>query len=354
MNEYNNSPLQSKTLANILITMATLGIVETSFIIYYTKKHMKLNSLIKSLLIFQFVQHLLTHGVIIYIAIQLTYNYDSSDQTTCFIIGISTFALFPAHFFTNTAITVTRLFIAWKTENHRLFDPRSIMRIIVISLIFYYSIKLILLYFGVGGDGAAGFYQSCLYKDDGVMAFNYFSVLLNICIVTCGGFADAYLVYFLKKMKKRDADVQRNEPIPWKSGNHSKTSLRVPVMATVLSSISFFVILINTSIYRYTANKEWTMFYMNVKSIIIFMILDPVTIFLTVKFKQAQVNNIIRMPKIVPPKIHDVHKSTSNSSEPDRETNFDHTFDNPTESVDPVAKLGSVSACNPRYLDTKV
>ena len=336
MNEHTDSPLNSKTLANILIITATLGIVGTSFIVYYTKTRMKLNSLIKSMLIFQFLQHILNHGAIIFIAIQLTYNYDSSDQITCFMFGFSALALYPAHFFMNTAITVTRLFIAWKTENHRLFDPQLIMKIIIVLVISFYGVKLILLYLAAG-KGA--FFQSCLYKDDGNNIFNYLSVGLNIFIVICGGFADAFLVYFLKKMKKRDAEVQKNEPIPWKSGNHSKTSLRVPVMATVLSSISFLTIMLSIFIFKFTSlDKEWKMFYTNFKSILTLLILDPVTIFLTVKYKQAQGEIINRMPKFLSPKIGDVHESTANSSESARAINSDPAFGNTIEPLSTIAK----------------
>ena len=363
-NEMADSPLRSETLTNILIGIATLGTVQTSFIIYYTKMKLKINALIKSLLIFQFFLHILNNGLIIYIAIQLAYNYDSSDQTTCLFFGISTLVLYPAHFFTNTAITLTRLFIAWKTENHRLFEPILIMRTIKISFLLYCGVKFSLLYLGAG---AAEFFPSCLYKDDGNNAFNYVSVVLNICIVTCGGLADALLVVLLKKIKTRDADVQENEPIPWKSGNHSKTSLRVPVIATVLSSISFFTIMVSVVVYINTTCKELLFFFVNFRSVILFMILDPVTIFLTLKFKQEEIINKIPkcltpcLPPFLPPQLDDIHDSTSNANTNAMNTvNTDHPndFGNEIESVDPITKpinieMDGKNVRNVRYIIVK-
>ena len=46
---------------------------------------------------------------------------------------------------------------------------------------------------------------------------------ISLMINSIGILADFAMYLFLRKTKKEEEEIERNEPIPWKSGDHSET-----------------------------------------------------------------------------------------------------------------------------------
>jgi hypothetical protein len=91
-----------------------------------------------------------------------------------------------------------------------------------------------LFYFSIGSKGI---FEKCIGLENGAnYLFVVISPIYNVLIIIVGVIADLTMYQNLKKREKIQAKRSENEPIPWKSGNHTESDLRIPLNATIISS----------------------------------------------------------------------------------------------------------------------
>ena len=127
-----------------------------------------------------------------------------------------------------------RFYIFWKTEHQKLFNPNKILCLAFSTLLGHYIFKSLLFYFSIGSKGI---FEKCIgLENEGNYLFVVISPIYNVLIIIVGVIADLTMYQNLKKREKIQAKRSENEPIPWKSGNHTESNLRIPLNATIISS----------------------------------------------------------------------------------------------------------------------
>ena len=127
-----------------------------------------------------------------------------------------------------------RFYIFWKTEHQKLFNPNTILCLAFSTLLGHYIFKSLLVYFSIGSKGLL---EKCIGLENGSnYLFVVISAIYNVLIIIFGVIADLTMYQNLKKREKIQAKRSENEPIPWKSGNHTESNLRIPLNATIISS----------------------------------------------------------------------------------------------------------------------
>ena len=72
----------------------------------------------------------------------------------------------------------------------------------------------------------------------------FLSGTYNILVIVIGVIADVAMYLQLKKKEEIQEKRNKNEPIPWKSGSHKESVLKMPLNATILSSCLLLVIFV--------------------------------------------------------------------------------------------------------------
>ena len=125
---------------------------------------------------------------------------------------------------------------------------------------------------------------------------NYLFVVIsssyNVLIIIVGVVADLTMYQNLKKRQKIQAKRNENEPIPWKSGNHTESNLRIPLNATIISSCLLLAVSFLSGILAPFVGYDNLPHISSLAAIILGIIEEPLVIILTIKKKyQIHVQN---------------------------------------------------------------
>ena len=291
-NSYIELPLENKRISNVILVVGVLAMMVSTWAICYSLFFMKLNRMIKSLLICSFIHHLVIHILNFWSILHLTYFATNDDNFTCIILTINSLVILPVHFLCNACVSVIKLYIAWKTKHQKIPKIKKILKYIFACFFFHYLLKSYLAYFRINGSVNL-FKTPCLNRTETVEPYesNLFlklSLLLTICISLVGIICDVLMYLFVKRSNTIDQEMNKNEPIPWKSGDHSEIPLKIPVLATLISTFSAILVAVSAiSFYSKVApDKETILYFLCGVPFLFFMILEPTIIFLTIKNKR--------------------------------------------------------------------
>ena len=118
------------------------------------------------------------------------------------------------------------------------------------------------------------------------------SSIYNVLIILVGVIADITMYQNLKKKEKIQAKRSENEPIPWKSGNHTESNLRIPLNATIISSCLLLAVSFLSGILAPFVGYDNLPHISSLAAIILGIIEEPLVIILTIKKKyQIHVQN---------------------------------------------------------------
>ena len=139
-------------MSNIFLGLIILSMGVSIWALIYTTKFMKLNRIIKSLLMCSFLHHFIHHMVNFWIIYHLTYNSNQDDNYTCLISSLNNIVIFSGHYLLNTMISVVKFYILWKTKHRKIPHVRKIIRSIITGFIIHFCVKTYLAYFYIAGS----------------------------------------------------------------------------------------------------------------------------------------------------------------------------------------------------------
>ena len=145
-------PLENKGISNIFLGFIILSMGVSIWALIYTTKFMKLNRILKSLLMCSFLHHFIHHMVNFWSLFHLTYITNQDDDYTCLIISLNNIVIFPGHYLLNTMISVVKFYILWKTKHQKIPNVRKIIGSIITGFIIHFCVKAYLAYFHIAGS----------------------------------------------------------------------------------------------------------------------------------------------------------------------------------------------------------
>ena len=275
-------PFESKTLPNMTILLAGTGMLSSVLSIAFAYKELKLNIVLKSLILYSFFVHFVLNLITLLFITHLTHFYEETsplNQYYCVILSINQMVVYPGQYLCNTLISVIKAYITWKVQKLKIVKSKKILSGLVICFILYYFLQIILMYLGLG---TGMFFKDCMnITIKNVNGYKYLcaSIILDIFVLIIGLFMDFVMVHLVKTYKIKEQKKQIKEPIPWKSGNHAEESLNIPAAVSITNMVFFLIIVFLTVTFDFEY-PETEFLFIHIRQTILLIIVEPITIYL--------------------------------------------------------------------------
>ena len=207
-------------LTYFVFVQSAIGIISSLFYIIFIWKYLKLNPIIKVLLQCSFLHHFLGYWLTF-----LTHFLTEGEFLYCFVSGYLIIVIWPVHFVCFTLISLTKLYIAKRSQEARIPNSCKILSLAILILLMHYFVKSFLVFYFYDSSAVI---QNCLKNYENPSIQHILSITYNFLIMLLGILADLAMFKFFSKIKPTNG------------------TKRIPLEATLSSSGLFFVVLIIT------------------------------------------------------------------------------------------------------------
>ena len=328
-------PLYGTIRGYVYISSIIIGIVASLLSLAYIRHKLKLNSNIKSILLFMGLQNLVLL-IAMGCGVILMMVEESNSRLSCYLVIGSLFVCLGTDITIGGIISSLRYFMVFRASNTKILSDKDIKGFTVCCIAMQYIFWG--MYFATEQViPSASIFNICadtyLIPTPKVFIFGLLSFLQSMGWLGIGLYYDISLYQFVSKINKKEESGNKGNSIPWKSLKEEK-SQNVPLKATIVSSLSLIVLivlfglLIGTFLNQAEIVPDWSQ-----NIIYIFWISFQLPVFLIFTINHQKKDNAVK--KIQPPtklEFHEMEMKAQNTKKGSK-LQF-HDDDMESESLD--------------------